>query len=71
MELVGQDTGSRKPESPRFVRPDVAIMVTVGAVTLAGQHDADHQAVQTVVLTSDHQRWQVAAFHNTRRQLEQ
>jgi uncharacterized protein (TIGR02246 family) len=70
MDLVGHDAGHRLPESLRFVRPDVAIMVTVGAVTLAGQHAADHRAVQTFVLTSDHRRWQVAAFHNTRQHLD-
>jgi uncharacterized protein (TIGR02246 family) len=73
--LAGPLAGSRMvlvddrgPESLRFVRPDVAIMVTSGAVTLAG-HSAtgpDHTAIQTFVLTNNGERWQIAAFHNTR-----
>lgn len=64
--LVGPDG----PESLRFVRPDVAIMVTSGAVTLAGQRDTgpDHESVQTFTLTKDGSDWYVTAFHNTRRQ---
>jgi uncharacterized protein (TIGR02246 family) len=37
MALAGYDAEPAGPESLRFVRPDVAIMVTSGAVTLAGQ----------------------------------
>jgi uncharacterized protein (TIGR02246 family) len=61
---------SALPGSLRFVRPGVAIMVTLGAVTLAGQSPAgpDHESVQTFVLTKNGGRWQVTAFHNTRRQ---
>jgi uncharacterized protein (TIGR02246 family) len=69
MILVDDDAGSAPPESLRFVRPDVAIMVIGGIVTLAGQSqaDVDHQSVQTFVLTKDAGRWRVAAFQNTRR----
>ncbi len=67
MFLAGDDAAT-PPGSLRFVRPDVAIMVTPGVVTLAGQSatDPDHQSVQTFVLVKDGGRWQVAAFHNTR-----
>ena len=71
MTLVDDDAGSAPPGSLRFVRPDVAIMVIPGVVTLAGQSAAgpDHQSVQTFVLTKDVDRWRVAAFQNTRRAL--
>jgi uncharacterized protein (TIGR02246 family) len=54
------------PESLRLVRPDVAIMVSSGAVTLAEQTAPDHHSVQTFVLAKDNHRWQIAAFQNTR-----
>ena len=68
MTLVDDDAECA-PESLRFVRPDVAIMVISGVVALAGQRATgpDHQSVQTFVLTKDVGRWRVAAFHNTRR----
>jgi hypothetical protein len=37
MVLVDDDPQSAPPQSLRFVRPDVAIMVIPGVVTLAGQ----------------------------------
>jgi uncharacterized protein (TIGR02246 family) len=63
MVLVDDDT-----ESLRFIRPDVAIMVTSGAVTPAGQSatSPDHQSVQTFVLIKSGDRWRIAAFQNTR-----
>ena len=69
MVLVGDGAGSA-PGPLRFVRPDVAIMVIPGAVTLAGQRATgpDHESVQTFVLAKNRNRWQVAAFQNTRRQ---
>jgi uncharacterized protein (TIGR02246 family) len=69
MTLVDDDAESAPPESLRFVRPDVAIMVISGVVALARQRATgpDHQSVQTFVLTKDVGRWRVAAFHNTRR----
>jgi uncharacterized protein (TIGR02246 family) len=72
MILVGDDAESAPPESLRFVRPDVAIMVMSGVVTLAGQSATgpDHQSVQTFVLIRNDNRWLVAAFHNTRRQVQ-
>jgi uncharacterized protein (TIGR02246 family) len=71
MTLLDDDAESARPGSLRFVRPDVAIMVIPGVVTLAGQRAAgpDHQSVQTFVLTKDADRWRVAAFQNTRRPL--
>jgi uncharacterized protein (TIGR02246 family) len=72
MILVGDDAESTPPQSLRFVRPDVAIMVTSGAVTLADQSATgpDHQSVQTLVLIKNGNHWQVTAFHNTRQQAQ-
>lgn len=72
MVLVDDDAESAPPESLRFVRPDVAIMVISGVVTLAGQSPTspDHESVQTFVLIANGNRWRVAAFHNTRRQVQ-
>ena len=72
MALVDDGTASAPPGSLRFVRPDVAIMVISGAVTPAGQSATgpDHKSVQTFVLTKNGNRWQVAAFHNTRQQVQ-
>ena len=69
MVLAGDGAGSA-PGSLRFVRPDVAIMVTSGAVTLAGQRAAgpDHASVQTFVLVKTASGWRVTAFQNTRQQ---
>jgi uncharacterized protein (TIGR02246 family) len=52
MILVDDGAESAPPLSLRFARPDVAIMVTSSAVTLAGQSTTgpDHQSVQTFVL---------------------
>jgi uncharacterized protein (TIGR02246 family) len=72
MILVDDGAESAPPLSLRFVRPDVAIMVTSSAVTPADQSAAspDHQSVQTFVLTKNGDRWRVAAFHNTRQQAQ-
>jgi uncharacterized protein (TIGR02246 family) len=68
--IVVDDANSARPESLRFVRPDVAIMVTSGAVMLADQAvmGPDHGSVQTFVLVKEGDRWQISAFHNTREQ---
>lgn len=65
------DAAPPAPESLRFVRPDVAIMVNPGGVTLSGQTEPGEgrESVQTTVLTKDEGSWRVAAFHNTRRQV--
>jgi uncharacterized protein (TIGR02246 family) len=70
MILAVDDAESTPTESVRFVRPDVAIMVTTGAVMLAGQiaTGPDHESVQTFVLVKNGNLWRVAAFHNTRKQ---
>ena len=69
------DGGGAEPAPPprvRFVRPDVAIMVTSGSVTLADRSapGQDHQSVQTFALIKSGSRWQVTAFHNTRQQAQ-
>ena len=69
MVLVDDNAESAPPETLRFVRPDTAIMVVSGVVTLASQLTTgpDHESVQTFVLVKDGDRWRVTAFHNTRR----
>jgi uncharacterized protein (TIGR02246 family) len=69
MVLVDDDAESATLESLRFVRPDAAILVVSGTVTLADQiaSGPDHESVQTFVLIKNHNRWRVTAFHNTRR----
>jgi len=70
MILVDDDAESAPPQALRFVRPDVAIMVISGVVTLANQSATgpDHKSVQTFVLSKDGNRWRVTAFQNTRQQ---
>jgi len=70
MALVDDGAQSAPPESLRFVRPDVAIMVIPGEVTLAGQSATDHESLQTFVLVKNGDRWRVAAFQNTRKQAQ-
>lgn len=62
-------TDSPRPESLRFIRPDVAIMVTSGLVALTDQRASTpaHESVQTIVLVKTGARWQITAFQNTRR----
>lgn len=63
------DADSARPESLRFLRPDVAIMITAGVVTLPGQSAGpDHDSVQTFVLVKNGKSWRVATFQNTRSQ---
>jgi len=68
--LVDDDAQAGRPASLRFVRPTVAIMITSGAVTPAGQSATgpDHDSVQTFVLIKSGTGWRITAFHNTRRQ---
>ena len=72
MVLVGDDEGSAPTESLRFIRPDVAIMVIPGVVTLAAPSATGpgHQSVQTFVLVKDGDQWRVTAFQNTRQQAQ-
>jgi uncharacterized protein (TIGR02246 family) len=59
-------TGSATP-SVRFLRPDVAHVVTTGAVA-RGEVTPDRDSVPSFVLVrGDDGDWSVAAFHNTRR----
>jgi uncharacterized protein (TIGR02246 family) len=69
MVLVDDDAEAATPESLRFVRPDAAIMVVSGVVTLPAQiaTGPDHESVQTFVLIKNGSRWRVTAFQNTRR----
>lgn len=70
MVLVDDDPASRPPQSLRFLRPDVAIMVITGVVTRADESATgqEHKSVQTFVLSKDATCWRVAAFQNTRQQ---
>jgi uncharacterized protein (TIGR02246 family) len=70
--LVDDDAESARPESLRFIRPDVAIMVTPGVVVLAGQSATgpDHESAQTFVLIKNGGHWRVTAFHNSRQQAQ-
>ncbi len=72
MVLVDDHAESAPPASLRFLRPDAAIMVVSGVVTLAGQGATgpDHKSVQTFVLIKNDGRWRVTAFHNTRQQAQ-
>lgn len=55
----------------RFLRPDVAHVVTAGAVQPDGADTVttDRDSVPSYVLVNDDGRWRIAAFHNTRRQV--
>ena len=72
MVLVDDHAESAPPASLRFLRPDAAIMVVSGVVTLAGQGATgpDHKSVQTFVLIKNDGQWRVTAFHNTRQQAQ-
>ncbi len=72
MVLADDGAESAPPRSLRFIRPDVAVMVTRGVVTPASQSatSPDHQSVQTFVLIKNGNHWRVTAFHNTRQQLQ-
>jgi uncharacterized protein (TIGR02246 family) len=69
MALVGDAADSAPPESLRFLRPDVAVMVIPSSVVRAREEAADpvHESVQTFVLVKNGDGWRVAAFQNTRR----
>src|SRR5258708_12277752 len=67
MVLVDDDAESARPESLRFVRPDVAIMVISGVVTLADQRATgpDHESLQPFVLLKHPNRCLAASFPTT------
>lgn len=64
-------TGSAA-DSPtvRFLRPDVAHVLTAGAVRPGDRAETtpDRDSVPSFVLVDDGDGWRVTAFHNTRRQ---
>ncbi len=66
MTQMGDDA---VPDTVRLLRPDVAHVVTIGAVMRPGQDTvtADRESVLSFVVTDDGDGWRVAAFHNTRR----
>jgi uncharacterized protein (TIGR02246 family) len=57
------------PASFRLVRPDVAVVVTAGGMTMAGDHAPDpaHESIQTLVAVRGDEGWRFASFQNTRR----
>ena len=67
---MGSSTGS-DADAPtvRFLRPDVAHVLSAGSVRLAGAPavNEDRASVQSFVVTDDGDAWRVTAFHNTRR----
>lgn len=68
MALVGDAADAAPPESLRFLRPDVAVMVIPSSVVRAGEEAGPvHESVQTFVLVKNGDGWRVAAFQNTRR----
>ncbi|WP_214403965.1 SgcJ/EcaC family oxidoreductase [Pseudonocardia lacus] len=62
-------TGGDSP-TVRFLRPDVAHVLTAGAVRPAElvETTPDRDSVPSFVLVDDGDGWRVTAFHNTRRQ---
>lgn len=57
------------PGAVRFLRPDVAHVITTGAVIPAEQPavTADRESVLSFVVTDDGDTWRVTALQNTRR----
>jgi uncharacterized protein (TIGR02246 family) len=66
--MGASSTGDDAP-AVRFLRPDVAHVLTGGAVRPGDQEltAADRDSVPSFVLVDDGDGWRVAAFHNTRR----
>lgn len=69
-QMTSQGEADASSTTVRFLRPDVAHVVTTGAVLPAGQPTvtADRASVLSFVVTDEGDAWRVAAFHNTRRQ---
>jgi uncharacterized protein (TIGR02246 family) len=57
------------PATVRFVRPDVAIVISTGGMTMAGEPSPDpgHDSIQTLVAVRGDGGWRLASFQNTRR----
>lgn len=66
--LGAPSTGDDGP-AVRFLRPDVAHVLTVGAVRPADAEvvASDRDSVPSYVLVDEGDAWRVTAFHNTRR----
>ena len=64
-ELNGSK-GLHEVQTIRFVGSDVAVVISKGAMLLAGQTepDAANRALETWVLASQDGTWRVQAFHN-------
>jgi uncharacterized protein (TIGR02246 family) len=67
--LGATSTGEHSPDV-RFLRPDVAHVLTAGAVRPGDRPGTtpDRDSVPSFVLVDDGDGWRVTAFHNTRRQ---
>jgi uncharacterized protein (TIGR02246 family) len=61
--------GAPVPASFRLLRPDVAVVVTTGGVTMASDDapDPGHESIQTLVAVRGDEGWRFASFQNTRR----
>ena len=66
--MGASSTGDDAP-TVRFLRPDVAHVLTGGAVRPGDRERTtpDRDSVPSFVLVDDGDGWRVAAFHNTRR----
>ena len=67
--FAGELTGSKgihEVQSVRFIGGEVAIVISKGALQLAGQTepDAAKRALETWVLSKQDGTWRVQAFHN-------
>jgi len=63
--LTGPSTGAAEP-GIRFVRPDVAIVVSTGGASLGDTQDPGRDSIMTLTAVRDDGTWRFAAFHNTR-----
>ena len=69
---LGDETPSASdPESVRFVRAEVAVVLIRGGVREEGQDavTAERASVISLVLVADEKRWLIAGFQNTRQEL--
>lgn len=55
------------PPPVRFLRSDVAVLISGGGVATADQPSAGQDSTQTTVLVKYDGRWLVAAFQNSRK----
>jgi len=66
---LGAGATPAAPPRVRFVRPDVAIVISGGGMTMAGDPTPDpgHDSIQTLVAVQEADGWRFASFQNTRR----